>query len=245
MKEITKMKKIIIIGGTSGIGEGLAKFYHKRGYTVGITGRRTELLQKIQYELKEDIYIQEMDISKEEETRKQFENLVNRMNGVDIVVISAAVGFLNENYDHKIEIDTIQINILGFTLISNLAIKYFIKQKHGHLVGISSISGLIPNSTVVYGASKAFMISYLEGLSCYVKKHVKSPIYVTDICPGFVDTILARGKVFWMSPVKKAVVQIANAIDNKKSKAYITKRWAIIAFIFKFLPSKWLPSKFL
>lgn len=45
IKMNNRKKKIIIIGATSGIGEGLARLYHKKGYIVGVTGRRLDNLE--------------------------------------------------------------------------------------------------------------------------------------------------------------------------------------------------------
>jgi short-subunit dehydrogenase len=66
---------------------------------------------------------------------------------------------------------------------------------------------------------------------------------VTDIQPGFVDTSLALGKTFWMASAEKAADQIYTAIKTKKKKAYITKRWRLVAFVLKNVPSSLL-SKF-
>ena len=62
-------------------------------------------------------------------------------------------------------------------------------------------------------------------------------IKVTDIRPGLVDTAMAKGEgLFWVMPVEKVANQIIAAIRKKKSKAYITKRWHVLAIINKSLP---------
>jgi len=63
------------------------------------------------------------------------------------------------------------------------------------------------------------------------------PITVTDIQPGFVNTAMAQGEgLFWLATPEKAAQQIYEAIVNKRSRAYITKRWRIIAWLLKVLP---------
>ena len=65
----------------------------------------------------------------------------------------------------------------------------------------------------------------------------KGQILVTDIRPGLVDTAMAKGDgLFWVMPVEKVANQIIAAIRKKKSKAYVSKRWHILAIINKFLP---------
>jgi short-subunit dehydrogenase len=62
-------------------------------------------------------------------------------------------------------------------------------------------------------------------------------ITITDIQPGFVDTAMAKGDgLFWVAPTQKAARQIYKAIQQKKKKVYITKRWAIIAWLLRIMP---------
>ena len=87
-----------------------------------------------------------------------------------------------------------------------------------------------------YSATKAYQINYMEALR---KKAFKSGehVTVTDIRPGLVNTRMAKGEnLFWVMPVEKVVCQILKAIRQKRSKAYITKRWHVLAIINKHLP---------
>ena len=60
---------------------------------------------------------------------------------------------------------------------------------------------------------------------------------VTDVRPGLVDTAMAKGEgLFWVMPVEKVARHICTAIRHRKSKAYVTKRWHILASINKNLP---------
>ena len=105
------------------------------------------------------------------------------------------------------------------------------------LAGISSIASVRGNAMApAYSASKAFESTYLEGLWLKAKK-LKKDISVTDIQPGFVKTNMAKSdKKFWESTAQKAAMQIYDAIKKKKKRAYITKRWWIIAKILKWMP---------
>ena len=116
--------------------------------------------------------------------------------------------------------------------------KHFVKQGSGHLVGISSVASIRGGrSAPAYNASKAYQSNYLEGLRQKAKK-MGAKITITEIIPGFVDTAMAKGEgIFWSAPPKKAATQIFSAIYRKKSRAYITKRWRIIAWLLKLLPS--------
>ena len=234
---LKNMKKVIIIGATSGIGKELARLYSLNKYEVGLVGRRSELLEALVSELQTKSYKLTLDIKETENTINSIEKLIQDMHGVDLIIISAGTGHLNDDLDWSKEKETIDTNVLGFSAIANIAMRYFMKKRAGHLVGISSIASIRGSSIApAYNASKAFMSNYLEGLRIKTsKKHI--PIIITDIQPGLVDTAMAKGDgLFWVAPPKKAAKQIYKAIKNKKKKAYITKRWAIIASLLKIMP---------
>lgn len=237
-------KKVIIIGASSGIGKELARVFGDHGYAVGVTARRFELLTEVAGELPGKSFVRHMDIAKCEEAMVVFEDLIKEMGGIDIVVINAGIGFLNPDLEWEKEKLTVDVNVEGFMAIANTAMKHFLKQCHGHLVGISSIAALRGDSVApAYSASKAFMSNYMEALRSRMRKK-KLPITVTDIQPGIVDTRMAQGEgLFWIASPRKAAVQIYNAIRKKKKHAYITRRWGIIARLMKIAPG-WMLERF-
>jgi len=143
---------------------------------------------------------------------------------------------LAEALDWTIDKSTVDINVNGFLSAIHFGWHYFTAQGHGQLVTISSIAGNRGNRhSPAYSASKAFQSTYFEGL--YIKaRKMKIPLYVTDIQPGFVDTKMAKGPRFWVAPVNKAARQIADAIKRKRRRAYITRRWWLIAKLFRWMP---------
>ena len=79
-------------------------------------------------------------------------------------------------------------------------------------------------------------MSYMEAIR--KKAHQEgSRVCITDIRPGLVNIRMAKGEnLFWVMHVEKVVCQILKAIRQKRSKAYITKRWHVLAIINKHLP---------
>ena len=231
------MKKAIIIGATSGIGKGLAKILVENNYIVGITGRRTELLDELKSEKPQSYFTRTFDITDTKIIIENLEALTTELGGLDLLIISSGTGDLNKNLDFEIEKRTIETNVTGFTCIANWTFNYFENQKSGHLVAISSVAGLRGSRIApAYNATKAYQINYLEGLRQKARK-LNEPIFVTDIRPGFVDTDMAKGEgQFWFAKVDKATRQILNAIEQKKKIAYITKRWRLIAIILNQIP---------
>jgi short-subunit dehydrogenase len=231
------MKKAIVVGATSGIGKGLAKLLVENDYKVGITGRRTELLEELKSENPDSYVIQTFNLTDTKTAAEKLEELTTELDGLDLLILSAGTGDINNELDFEIEKRTIDTNVVGFTCIADWTIKYFEKQKYGHFVAISSIGGLRGNSHApAYNATKAYQINYLEGLRQKVAQR-KEQIFITDIRPGLVDTEMAKGEgLFWAMPVEKTVRQIFRAIKKKRNITYVTKRWGLIAWVLKLIP---------
>ncbi|MEK9612486.1 MAG: SDR family NAD(P)-dependent oxidoreductase [Flavobacteriaceae bacterium] len=231
------MKKAIIVGATSGIGNELAKILAENGYKVGITGRRKNELEKLQKSNPNNYNISSFDCTTENNSKKLAE-LTDQLGGLDLLVLSSGTGDLNEDLNFEIENKTNLLNVNAFTEIVDWAFNYFKKQEKGHLVAISSVAGIRGSRVApAYNASKAYQINYLEGLRQKATK-TKKTIYVSDIRPGFVNTDMAKGEgQFWVATKKKAAQQIFRIIRKKKGIGYVTKRWWIIARILRLIPN--------
>lgn len=239
----TISKKAIIIGASSGIGKELAIVLAQNGYKVGIAARRKSLLKIIKKEYPKQILIKQININETKTSKLRIRELIKELGGLDLFVMSAAVGFRNEELSWELEKNTIETNIEAYTSIVSYIFKYFKKKEKGHIASISSIAGLRGNRHApAYSASKSYQISYLQSL---VHNSVKNKlnISITDIRPGFVDTAMAQGDdLFWVASPKKAAMQIYSAIKRKQKVAYITKRWILFAYFMKWLPG-WIFNK--
>ena len=215
---------IIIIGATSGIGRALFEKYAADGNRIGIVGRRTHLLEELHHEHPDTAIKATADITKQDEIAQAIDALHSELKDIDLAIVCSGTGDINASLDYAVERPTIDTNILE-------------QQGHGHLVAITSAGGLRGEPMApAYSASKAYQINYMEALR---KKAFKSRahIIVTDIRPGLVDTAMAKGEgLFWVMPVEKVAYQIIAAIRKEKSKAYITKRWHVLAIVNKSLP---------
>ncbi|MDQ6758013.1 MAG: SDR family NAD(P)-dependent oxidoreductase, partial [Bacteroidota bacterium] len=159
------------------------------------------------------------------------------LDGVNILIYNSGYGDVSNDLEWDIEKHTTDVNVNGFVEIVCYAFNYFSNQGHGQIACTSSIASIRGNSHApAYSASKAFESIYMEGLYFKAKK-LKKNIAITDIQPGFVDTGLTKGGKFWIATPQKAAQQIFNAIHKKKKRAYITKRWWIVATLLKWLPN--------
>ena len=231
------MKTAIIVGASSGIGQALAKILAQEGYRVGLVARRLPLLQALQRDIGQQAVIKPIDIADTSEAVTRFAELIQELGRVDLIVLSAGIGFINPELDWAKEHDTIAVNVTGFAAIANVAMQQFLKQGCGHLTNISSIAALRGSGEApAYNASKAFESNYLEGLRHKVAK-LRLPVTITDIQPGFVDTAMAQGEgLFWVASPDEAARQIYRAIQRHRKHAYVTRRWRLIAWLFKLAP---------
>lgn len=205
---------------------------------VGLVARRKERLLAVQTERPTQFQVSVIDIRNATDVLNRLPELIGTMGGVDLVIIAAGIGYVNPELELEKELETIATNVHGFTAAANVAFQHFLRQGSGHLVGISSIAALRGGADApAYHASKAYISNYLEGLT---QKAVKShlAIVVTEVQCGFVDTDMAKGEgLFWVAPVHKAAMQICRAIKLRKSHAYITSRWRVVAWLLKSLPT--------
>ncbi len=231
------MKKAIIIGASAGMGRELARVLTKNGYVTGITGRRNNLLQELKNENPKLYIPKAFDITETDTVTDYLEQLVEELGGLDLLVISAGTGDLNDDIDYDVEKEIINTNVNGFTPVIDWAFHYFKKRKHGHIVAITSIAGMRGSRTApAYYASKAYQIRYLESLR-QAANRIKTDLIITEIRPGFVATdMLKEEVVFWVASVEKAAREIFSAIKKKKKIAYISRRWLLIGILLKIIP---------
>jgi short-subunit dehydrogenase len=238
------MKRVLIIGATSGIGRRLAEMYAEKGWKTGITGRRAHLLDTLKTAYPDNIETSCFDVTVPV-SRDHIMEIVNRLGGLDLLIISAGGGEADNELDWTLEKRTVETNVNGFIQAANWGFNYFKAQRQGHLVTISSIAGIRGNRHAPsYSASKAFQSNYFEALAIKARKE-NLGIHITCIEPGFIGSNPSEPrKLFWVVPLDKCAQQIMSAIEKKKRRAFISKRWRIVAWLLKWIPF-WLYKRIL
>lgn len=233
---MTATKRIIIIGATSGIGYEVAQIYCRLGWRIGVAGRRVERLDQLRSEAPAQIETEQLDVTAPDAPQKLAE-LIRKVGGMDIFLLSSGVGSQNRMLDPEIELATVQTNATGFTRMVTTAFNYFKENGGGQLVVISSIAGTKGlGAAPSYSATKRFQNTYIDALDQLAHME-KLPIVFTDIRPGFVKTDLLKNDSYpmLMSPeyVARKIVQ---AIGQKKRSAVIDWKYAILVFFWKLIP---------
>lgn len=243
IKHITP-KRAIVIGASIGMGRELCKLLAADGYIVGMTARRVELLEEIQQQIPTQTYISYMDVSQPDDAVERLNNLIEKMGGLDLIVL-AATGFWDCDFDDndwKKSLSVLTVDVVGFFALARTALNFFEDQGRGHLVGFSSVDGLRGvASCPAYSASKAFCARYLEAeRNKFMQQNM--PIFVTELCPGWINS---KGDIdftqiphsYWVESLNDAMHDIMEAINNKEQVAYITRRWEKVAALLATIPS--------
>lgn len=234
--KLKSMKRIVIIGATSGIGYEVAKIYCQQGWHVGVAGRRIERLEAFRKEAPGQIEIQQLDVTEADSVEK-LHQLIEKLGEMDLFLLSTGVGSQNRALDPVIELTTVNTNAVGFTRMVTAAFHYFHEEGNGHLAVISSIAGtkglgVAPS----YSATKRFQNTYIDALAQLARME-KLPIIFTDIRPGFVKTDLLKNDTYPLLMRPERVAQrIVRALQHKKRIAIIDWRYAILVFFWKLIP---------
>ncbi|MBQ1964622.1 MAG: SDR family NAD(P)-dependent oxidoreductase [Tidjanibacter sp.] len=187
-------KTVLITGATSGIGEATARAFAAEGFAVIITGRRTERLQQLKAELKEqfgaEVCVASFDVRDEAMCNAALEALPEKFADIDILVnnagLAAGLEHLNEgsSTDWNAMIDT---NVKGLLYISRAVANRMIESgKRGHIVNLGSTAGTqVYENGNVYCATKHAVHALSQGMRIDFLRH---GIRVTEIRPGMVET---------------------------------------------------------
>jgi hypothetical protein len=186
-------KTIMITGATAGFGKAIAIKFANNGYNVIITGRRKDLLDKLEKKLHSSGKIKILplcfDVRQKEEVGSVIKNLPEEWKKIDILVNNAglAVGLSHiqdgDTDDWDRMIDT---NVKGLLYVTRAVAPLMVKQNKGHIFNIGSIAGkeTYENGNV-YCASKFAVGALSKSMRIDM---LKNNIKVTLIAPGMAET---------------------------------------------------------
>jgi NADP-dependent 3-hydroxy acid dehydrogenase YdfG len=196
-KEKLSEKRVLITGGTTGIGREITYLLSTLGAKCIICGRNSEQIEETVSEaerLSPDGYCKGIvaDVTKQQDIENLFAAMDSELGGIDILINNAALGYGSitegqyEDWNY-----VMQTNLLAYMSCSRLAAKRMEKAGSGHILNIGSMSADVREvGSSVYVAAKAGIQGFAEALR---KELNPKGIKVTLIEPGAVDTDMQEG----------------------------------------------------
>jgi uncharacterized protein len=177
----------LITGPTSGIGAGYARRYANDGYDLVLVARDVDRLTALAAELEEKagaVEVLPADLSEPADRAKVCGRLAR---GVSVLVNNAGLGTSRElwNIDPALLQRQLDVNVTAVMHLTRAALPPMLDAGTGTVINVASVAGLLPGRGPSYSASKAWVISYSEGLAADLRG---TGVGVHAVCPGFVHT---------------------------------------------------------
>ena len=181
--------RVLITGGSRGIGKGLCDAFLSDGYEVLTTCRDASQMTSKDKNL---IY-ESLDIS----NPSSLENFKSVVDEFKPCVLINNAGITKDNLFLRMSdeewTDVLNTNLTGTFRVTKLVAKLMLKAKWGRIINISSISGIMGNpGQTNYSASKAGMDGFTRSLA---KELGARNITVNSISPGFIETDMTKGLI--------------------------------------------------
>jgi NADP-dependent 3-hydroxy acid dehydrogenase YdfG len=202
---------VLVIGASSGIGRATAALFAREGASVMASARREDRLQQLQAEAASEGHVIEIapaDSSKAAAMAELAKRTCDRFGTIDIVVYATGTN-VPDRAMKRLNTDIwdmmLSVNLNGAYYITNAVLPLMRERGSGHLIYISSISGLFPDvSGAAYQAAKRGLLALAHAIRVEEKQN---GIRTCVICPGLVDT-----EILDKRPVKPTAEMLAKAL---------------------------------
>ncbi|MYL51454.1 SDR family NAD(P)-dependent oxidoreductase [Halobacillus litoralis] len=173
-----------ITGCSTGFGREIAKRVIAEGYKVVATARNPAQIEDLVTDNQEDVLVHRLDVTDPDQVREAVNQAVEKFGGIDVLVNNAGIGYFS-SVEESIEEETrkmFEINFWGLMAVTNEVLPHLRRQQSGHIINLSSISGLSSSPAVGYYNATKYAV---EGISESLATEVDSlGIKVTLIEPG-------------------------------------------------------------
>jgi len=246
-------KTIWITGASSGIGKALAMELSNYKVKLILSARNVAQLESVKSQCQNPVNVKvlPMDLLKWKDSKRLVEEAIGLFGGIDVLINNAGISQRSMAADTELFVDEkiFAINYFGTIALTKALLPHFITKQSGHLVVISSVVGRVGTPLrSSYAASKHALHGFFDSLRAEI---YHEHIFVTLICPGFVNTnisinaLVSDGSVQGtkdkatangLSPehfAKKAV----KAIKKEKQEVVIAGKLEILAvYVKRFFP---------
>ncbi len=236
-------ERIVILGGTRGMGRSLARTYAARGARIFLLGRDDDQLARSAKDLEArgaagEVGFARCDLSDTSTFAPALDAATAALGALERVVVTAA-RFATQDAlegDMPLAQELLTINFANTVVFCEHAKQRLLGEGGGTLCVFSSVAGERGRKPVVlYGATKAGLSAYLEGLD---HKHRQDGLRVVTVKPGFVKTGMTEGlepPPFAGEPDEVAAL-VAQAIDRGTPVVYAPRIWGLVMTVIRGLP---------
>ena len=237
-------QRAIVVGGSSGIGEAVARRLAGAGCRVALVARREAELARVRDAIvtaggRADVHVH--DVTRTDDVGRTFAAACAALGGLDLVVYAAGImpRIRPDEYTFASDAAVVDVNLLGAMAWLNEAAVRFAAAGAGTIVGISSVAGdRGRRGYPAYNASKAALDTYLESLR---NRLARRGVAVVTVKPGPVDTPMSRGipRRPLLIDADTAARRILAVAGRRSRVAYVPATWRPIMFVIRNLPG-WL-----
>jgi short-subunit dehydrogenase len=238
-------ENILVLGATSGIARALCHELARRGCRLVLAGRDADELGKVASDLHvrygTDGHVEPFDALDYEGHSAFFGRCLGHFNG-DLTGVVLCYGYMTDQA--RTETDfcqarrTIDVNLTSAVSLLSLAANHLELSRQGFIAAIASVAGdRGRQSNYTYGAAKAGLATYLQGLR---NRLCRAGVHVLTVKPGFVDTPMTQGLLNPKSPLVASPARVARDIDRairkRKNTLYTPWFWWGILAVIRSIP---------
>lgn len=247
-----KNKIVWITGASSGIGKELAIQLSQKGCKLILSSRNREALEAVKSKCQnpELVAVLPLDLIEYNNMEIKVKEAISLFDGVDILINNGGISQRSLIADTSIEVDKklMEVDYLGTIALSKALLPHFVEQQSGYFVTVTSVMGKFSSPyRSAYCAAKHALHGFFDALRM---EHEKEGIKVSLICPGFVNTNIARSALTGDgSPLGKQdrathkglstdvfCKRMMKAMGKQKFEAYIGRKEVLGVYLKRFFP---------
>lgn len=245
-------KTIWITGASSGIGKALAIALSQYNCQLILSSRRNDALEAVKQQCKnpEHVAILAFDLADYNQMEPHAVKAIQCFGKIDILINNGGISQRSLVINTNIEVykKLMDIDYLGTVAITKALLPHFVERKSGHFVTVSSVMGKFSSPLRSgYCGAKHALHGFFDTLRL---EHAKDHIKVTMICPGFVNTNVARNALTWDGSqqnhqdesiengldVNAFAKRMLKVIEKEKFEVYIGKTEVLGVYLKRFVP---------
>ncbi len=210
---------VLVTGASRGIGRAIALAFARAGAKLVIHARNQERLAAVAAEIKAsgtEVLSRSLDVTNEEEVIAGIDEAERHFGSVHILVNNAGIYQTLPMLEHPTEIwhSILNTNLTAAFVYARQTLKRMLDNRWGRIINISSISGKHAEiHGAAYSASKFALIGLTQSLALEV---ADKGVTVNAICPGWVDTDMARGQLLDPEWCKLNSVNAEESLENAR-----------------------------